>query len=324
MFRKIYDSLSMPVHIELLILDGFVCLKTWKEIPEGEFNTVDPTIIDDDAILAEKSLRYDGQIGYMEFPKNVSGVYHNKLPAGSMFGLQKEGIDFLPNIPDNIRDTYTEQLKGKYFRNVSYSWIDPTDPSISSGEKDGACWVIGVARGEYFASPAYNSLATTYNSKAHPLRSVRQYGSPASLFVYQPFSTDKFTECSMTLKYNKRWGFSTNVDGWETNDDYNYISQLEEAFPKFEVTSGGGDIDVDGTDTVSFKMVDGSDATMSRDCEIYLESTGGYLPKKRVNLKDGVGSFKVQALGLDADDTFKVKIGFRNYTGVKDVDYKVV
>jgi hypothetical protein len=63
---------------------------------------------------------------------------------------------------------------------------------------------------------------------------------------------------------------------------------------------------------------------MSRDCVIYLENTGGYLPKKRVNLKDGVGSFKVTALGLEADDTFKVKIGFQNYTGVEEVTYKVV
>jgi len=332
MFRKIYDSLSMPVHLELLIHDDYVCLKTWKVISEDDFNMVTYPVDMSDNIMSEKSLTYQSGdnaiVEYMEVPPDVSGIYHNRLPAGTLFGLTKEGTEFLPNIPANIRDNYTEKLKGKYFRNISYAWIDPTDPSISSREKaNAACWVMGVNQ-YHNASNPFNSFANTYATKAHPLRAIRQYAaSPASLFIYQAFEDDKFTDCSMTFKYNRGCGFSTNIlDGWETNDDnnFNYVGQMSEAYPQFTVTSGGGDIDADATDTVDFKMVDNSGATMSRDCVIYLENTGGYLPKKRVNLKDGVGSFKVTALGLEADDTFKVKIGFQNYTGIEEVTYKVV
>ena len=95
------------------------------------------------------------------------------------------------------------------------------------------------------------------------------------------------------------------------------------AFPTFTITSGGTTIDADATDTVDFKMVDADGALIEKDTTVYLESTGGYLPKSRVDVVDGLGSFKVTALGLAAAETFKVKLGFRNYTGVKDVNYTV-
>ena len=77
--------------------------------------------------------------------------------------------------------------------------------------------------------------------------------------------------------------------------------------------------------TAAFRAADlGINVTLiEKNSEAYLESTGGYLPKTRVPIVDGLGSFKVTALGLDTDDEFKVKIGFRNLTGVHDVNYKV-
>ena len=53
--------------------------------------------------------------------------------------------------------------------------------------------------------------------------SGKTVGIDASLFIYQAFEDDKFTDCSMTFKYNRGCGFSTNIlDGWETNDDNNF------------------------------------------------------------------------------------------------------
>ena len=105
--------------------------------------------------------------------------------------------------------------------------------------------------------------------------------------------------------------------------DYNYVGQMYEAFPKFVVTSGGNNIAADGTDTVEFKMVDNDGKTIEKDIQLFLEATGGYLPKQRLTTNKGVGTFKVTALGLTSGEKFKVKIGFRNYTGVADVDYTV-
>jgi len=330
MFKKMYDSLSIGVHLEFLVQDDSICLKVWTPLTEEEF---DSTVVFAD--FPEQSLTLAAVPSYGEFPGNNGGVFHNKLPTMVMWGEKVTGDTFLPRIPEDIRAAYAEKLAGTYFVNTGYAWIDPTDPSISAGEKsDMACWVIGI-RPDKTLSANFNALANSYNTKAHPLRSARQYNSPAALFVYHVFSSDKFTDCSLTLKYNREFGFSTNViDNWTVGTDdkelfktsgsgYNYMGQMSEAFPHFEITSGGGAIDAGATDTVNFKMVDNDDTLIEKDSEAYLESTGGYLPKTRVPITDGVGSFNVTALGLESDDEFKVKIGFRNLTGMHDVAYTV-
>ena len=330
MFKRMYDSLSIGVHLELLVRDDAICLKLWHPITEAEFNASDA-----EGTFFDQSLKLASVPEYGEFPGDTSGVFHTRLPSVTMLGKKVAGDTLLPHIPEDIRATYAEKLEDKYFRNTGYTWIDPTDPSISAGEKaDMACWVIGVqVAGSLVAS--FNALASSYNNKAHPLRSARQYGAPAALFVYKLFQSDKFTDCSLTMKYNRGCGFSTNiVDDWAVGTDdkelfktsgsgYNYIGHMNEAFPHFEITSGGGAIDADATDTVNFKMIDNDDTLIEKTSEAYLESTGGYLPKTRVPITDGLGSFKVTALGLESGDAFKVKIGFRNLTGMHDVSYTV-
>ena len=366
MFRKTYDSLSMLCHVELLVDAERVCLKTWLEASELEYDTIAENQktydeawkynylksshmsltsgglveYDENKIEGERSLTIPKQPDHLEWPPEVSGIYHRYLPCGRILGKAYKGEDLLPGVPTDYRDAYKDKLTGKFFVGNSYSWIDLTDPSISTGEKtDGTVWVIGVDNDGY-ARPAFNATAREVNTKAHPVRSARQYGAPACLFVYQPFADMPLDECSITMKYNKGYGFSTNLDGWtdgttlkelfkgsgkdKDGKDYNYIGQLNEAFPEFSVTSGGGNIKVDATDEVAFKMVDSDGATIKKDVELFLECTGGYLPKKRVTTKDGIGSFKVKALALDKDDLFKVKIGFKNFTGMTDVEFKVV
>ena len=328
MFKKIYDSLSSEVHIEILLSDDLVCIKTWLELTEAQYldNGVNPEGVGWENLNkdnVDRSLTVPN-ISYMVWPEDVTGVYHTRLPVCRTSGEKKKGEDFLPNIPAEIRDTYTSKLTGKYFQVICYSWIDPTDPSIMSGElTDAACWSIGVHYNGYL-SPACNTIPYTIDTKAHPLRESRRQQTPVTLMLYQPFKDDKFTDCSMTLKYNRGYGFSTNVlTGWTKGSGYNYLDQMLTAFPKFVITSGGGTIDADGTDTVEFKMTDVDDNTIDKNTTVYLDNTGGYLPKKRVTITNGTGSFKVKALGLESTDTFKVKIGFRSLTGMKDVDYTV-
>ena len=112
--------------------------------------------------------------------------------------------------------------------------------------------------------------------------------------------------------------------GKKKGKSYNYVGQLHEAFPNFVVTSGGESISADGTDTVKFKMTDSDGKAIKKEVTLYLESTGGYLPKTRLETDaNGIGEFKVQALGLESGDMFKIKIGFRNFTGMTDVEYTV-
>ena len=350
MFRRTYDSLSMPTHLDLLVKDDMLCLKNWIEITEEQYRE---GVMEDDSehlvgqFTREKSLTVSNIAEHMEFPGNNTGVFHSRLPTTRLYGSKVTGETLHGNMPDNIKAGYAAKMAGKYFRCVSYSWIDPTDPSMGNSENsDAACWVIGVGatkvtsstykvEGEInqlhhliqqhdsYTHPAFNAISYSHNNKVHPLRSSRQYGAPAALFCYRPFTDTSFNDCSYTLKYNKAYGFSTNIDGWTNGSSYNYLADLGEALPTFVVTSGGSSIDADGYDTVEFKMVDGDGSTINHASDIYLDSTGGYLPQHRVAITDGTGSFKVGALGMTSGETFKVKIGFRSYTGLTDVDYTV-
>ena len=366
MFRKSYDSLSMPVHVELLVDAERVCLKTWLEASEIEYDTVKANQetyddawkynylksthmsltstglvdYDENKVAATRSLNIPSQPDHLAWPPEVTGIYHRYLPCGRILGKAYKGSELLPGIPEEYRGEYTDKLSGKFFIGNSYSWIDLTDPSILGGEKtDGAVWVIGVDNDGY-CRPAFNATSREANTKAHPLRSARQYGAPASLFVYQPFADMPLNECSITFKYNTGYGFSTNLGGWVdgTNEreiikdsgkdsagkDYNYVGHLADAFPAFTVTSGGTNIDADAVDTVEFKMVDSDGKAIEKEVDLYLESTGGYLPKNRITTTNkGLGTFKVKALALESGDKFKVKIGFRNFTGITDVEYTV-
>jgi len=338
MFKKMYNSLSMPVHIELLFHADYVCVKTWSRISKTKYDAV---VENSDSYDGhERSLNMVNYTNYLSFPADASGIFYSKMPAAHSKGPVITGEEFLPNIPADIRDTYTTKLADTYWEMRSYSWIDPADPSIKGGElSDAACWVVGVGHLEvlpddlatlgcdevHHTLPAFNSLAYSISSKAHPLRETRHNGAPVCVMVYRAFVDDAFTNCSVTMKYNKGYGFSTNVvDGWTEGSGYNYLGELAEAMPSFVVTSGGGTLDADATDTVEFKMVDSDGTTIEKEVTVYLESTGGYLPKTRVTTTNkGLGTFKVTALGLASSETFKVKIGLRNYTGVVDVAYTI-
>jgi hypothetical protein len=99
---------------------------------------------------------------------------------------------------------------------------------------------------------------------------------------------------------------------------------MDEAMPRLAVVAGGGDIGVDQKQTVTIELRESSGQRLNRDATVLLEATGGYLPKQRVELTGGQGSFPVIAFGLEAGDAFRIKAGFRNYSGMLDIPFTVV
>ena len=77
------------------------------------------------------------------------------------------------------------------------------------------------------------------------------------------------------------------------------------------------------TVNVECKMPTGE---LRSDCnsEVFLEPVVGMLPKSRVQLVNGVGSFRVSAFGLDIGDTVRVKAGWRYVPGLGEISITVV
>jgi hypothetical protein len=76
---------------------------------------------------------------------------------------------------------------------------------------------------------------------------------------------------------------------------------IDTLLPEITVTSS----------TVSGDIVTVNFTTDSKINNIYLVQSEGYLPKLKIPVTNGTGSFKVVTTGMDAGDTIKVKMGFK-------------
>ena len=108
MFRKIYDSLSMPAHLELLVHADYICLKSWVELTEGEAGVAE-TIA-----ASPKSLTFNMSVEHGAFPPNASGIYHSKLPACDGVSATVSGQTLWDAMPSLIQADHTD-IKTKVF-----------------------------------------------------------------------------------------------------------------------------------------------------------------------------------------------------------------
>ena len=313
MIREKWARLSYPALLDVVITPKIVSLQTWVETTKAEFDGYLQNGREVSKPGPRRRLTFSGDIVPGELPPIASGIYHNRLPLASPLKSVIDGSQFGP------------AYQGRYFRARSYSLIDLDDPSLGSGEKnDGSVWVTGIDR-DGILSPFFNATAYANAEKMHPMRAVRNSGAPSAFFIYRPYSDMLFTECDITAKFHPAFGLTSNVEDWiEVDPDLDYLLSFDRCMPKFRVLNGGGNIGVDGSSIVEVEMVDAGGNRILRDCNLYLEETGGYLPQKRVKSLNGVAKFRVAALQMTKGDEFKVKVGFRHYTGLLDVHFKVM
>lgn len=310
MFRQIIPSLSFPALLDLVVTDSIVCLTSYIELNAEQYaGAIDPL---HDPSATVRSLKFDGPLVPGQLPPTAVGAYHNRLPSRRLTRPCVEG------------SVFGAGYEGRFFQARSYSMIDLDDPSIGQSEKsDAAVWVCGIDS-EGYLHPFYNAIAYEASTKMHPMRSVRNLGAISCLFIYQPFADAPFPDCSMALKFNASKGYRANIDGWVEATDFDYLNGLGAGLPGVRLISGGGQIKAGDTATVVVQLVNSDQSHIDRSATLYLEETGGYLPKRRVQTTSGSASFKVSATGLEPGETFKVKVGFRNYSGLVDVPFSVV
>lgn len=63
---------------------------------------------------------------------------------------------------------------------------------------------------------------------------------------------------------------------------------------------------------------------VKKDIKIYIQSDCGYLNKKQIELKNGVGKFTFRALDLNEGDEVTIKLGFKVFTNVAEYKIKIV
>jgi len=153
------------------------------------------------------------------------------------------------------------------------------------------------------------------------------------LTVVTEYADTRWEDALVVIKANPEQGFRIDFEGKDP-----VVPQLlalpqvppfytPKGYPRFGslVLEGPGEIAAGGSATLTVRAVrHNSRETDKSQSEVHVETVSGYAPHSRVRLRDGVASFKVMALGLDAGESMRVKVGWRFFPGLAEMTLGVV
>lgn len=197
--------------------------------------------------------------------------------------------------------TFTD-LKGMYGQSA---WIVPHKFALS--EVDGAPAPLTVE-----SYMLIDMFAGSFNRRGARVADVDLYEhSVYSIFV--PSTQADFTECTFVIRTPQGDDEYTLVGG--TADGV--ITGNKELVDPITMTTTSTSVEPDGSVTVNV-------TSSSYVDEIYLEQISGIPNKKRVDLVNGQGKFKLYATGLEVGEVAKVKAGHKKFVGFSSLDIPVV
>lgn len=243
------------------------------------------------------------------------------------------------SLPATLKDTY---IQGDFFRKglkgnwecVALSILNSTQfgekGTAGFGENDDrATWTTFWHRWHNELSPIVNTTVQDYQIKGRNARrrALNWYHQEA-VSLFAPFKEQSILSEANTLAlyYSPELGYVVRGAGATelTKDEAKQEPKLQvnELFPTIEldlpttVTAGEA---VCGDCRLLFRG-----ELWTSGAEIVVEASGGYLPLRRLPLKDGARQFKVLTDGLEPGDEIKIKAGWRYFSGEAEAIVKVV
>lgn len=216
-------------------------------------------------------------------------------------------------------DLLRQDLSGFTFEELGGSCLD-LDSGLGLAEwTDRANWVWPLNHDGRPGAP-FNRYISTFETKARTPRLLETMDVNCSLQVYVPFKACDFTECSFSLCLNQKYGLLGNQPMGIEVTYQDVINQVQKPFPEVALSSSQVSIAGDAYGSVVATIQDGNGAVITdASADLYIENTGGYVPKTKITTVNGQATIRFGALGLTAGDTFKVKVGFRHYSNVAEV-----
>lgn len=170
----------------------------------------------------------------------------------------------------------------------------------------------------------YNLLVDTIDSKRSSVHSKSPFLRDTAIVAFLHRKDVPLSSASFVVRQPEGSLFASNITGWaETTTSPAAIVQA--TIPKVVFTQSTVSIASNETASVGFsvKFDDGS-VDSGGEHEAVFESTGGYLPVRRVATNTGTGSIRISALGMLSGESFKVKAGFKNYSGTDEILVEVL
>jgi hypothetical protein len=164
------------------------------------------------------------------------------------------------------------------------------------------------------------TIATKMDAGAYH-RSVLQLFPMAAIYV--PFADSPISDWAIAVNCGPEDGEMNEItlgDGLERVDGVSIPTTGELlVFPVVKFSGSSAVIAPNGEVQVDFHLeaADGT-AITSTEADVYLDTTGGYLTKKRIRTSGGLGSVVFRADGLQSGDVVKIKCGFKHFSGTDD------
>ena len=213
--------------------------------------------------------------------------------------------------------TLSKALAGKSIYIGDETRFDWPDFQAKNEVQDYSCVVFPLHH-EGIQAP-YNRFIDTYLSKRSGQDEFQRTKVHTAFHLYVPEKGCAFTDCALHAFIGSDYPLISNVNAVAKGVDAvraSVMPGLKLSGPAGINPEGYADIQVAATNA------DGS-IRDSVSSTVFLEEVNGYLPKRRVDLVDGMAQFKVGALGLINGDTVRIKAGFRFYTGLGDITLPV-
>lgn len=223
--------------------------------------------------------------------------------------------------------------------------VNLQDLSKREDWSDYGCFVVPFDLGGGFLrwKPPFNIFQETFVSKASSGRNATRNEENYGIVIFVPHKgVSSLDECGISIVGHKGGDLPIITDRWPVFEgdkivgtqavanpptpivipEGSYISP--EVFLRMQVF-GPSQIPADayGTFQVGVTYPNGDPVDLD-GFECRIETTGGYLPLQRVTIQNGMASFRVGALGLLPGDSFKIKVGSKFFTGIKDAIVGVI
>lgn len=270
-------------------------------------------IVDDDKMTVSAWKPTDAEAQDDELSKTLVET-HCVDPYATGFGVAVKGS----LLKDGLEGNFVCLGKATYFAKAPEAANSSTEYYGSGEVCDHTTMTWFIGQGRLTAPVARNTLS--YLTKAGTMRMLQVERKQTAVQLVMPFAGEKITSDmnSIQFDYSPEYGYDCNLSVEEFTLDQ-LQNHADGWSPSPVLTMTGPDtVDPDGSATFLLSLSWPDGAAIDHDSDIYLETTGGYLPHQRLHLTGGKGSFRVQALGLKSGESFKVKAGWRYFSGAAE------
>jgi len=174
-------------------------------------------------------------------------------------------------------------------------------------------------------NPKFNTFAQTLTAKINNTHYSILSNEFKFITLNVPFASSINNDWLVGLNLSTNELLSVSDDITVVSNTINVLDDIANMLPKIYFSQNNVTCSTNSSVDIPFFIGDNNgNPIVGNDCDVYFESTGGLLPVTRVTTSNGQGLVKVATPFNSVGDQFKVKCGFKYFTGTDDCVINVI